>query len=155
MTYLVALNERPFSDYSSLLELEKLHKVKFIEKYEHRNSCGEFINYTRDYLFSKYVKNKLLRTNFIGVLNDGTTDEAIVEQEVIHFTFQDPNNFEPHLTVTEFNKSKDAQGLKRALFEDHNIEGILYKIVFLALDRASVNSILKSGLITLLKQDFE
>ena len=135
--------------------------MKFLEKYEHRNSCREFIDYTSDYLFNKDVKNKLLRTSFIGVLNDGTTDAAIVEQEVIYVTFLDPDNFEPcliFLTVAELNKSQDAQGLKRALFksfEDHNIEGILNKIIFLASNEASVNIGLKSGLITLTKQDFE
>ena len=65
---------------------------KFLEKYEHRNSCREFIDYFSDYLFNKDVKNKLLRTNFIGVLNDGTTDTAIIEQ-VIYVTFLDPGNF--------------------------------------------------------------
>ena len=48
--------------------------MKFLEKYEHRNSCREFIDYFSDYLFNKDVKNKLLTTKFIGVLNDGTTD---------------------------------------------------------------------------------
>ena len=159
MAYLIALKGRPFSDYSSLLELEKTHGVKFLEKYDHRNSCREFIDYTCDYLFNKDVKNKLLRTNLIGVPNDGTTDATIVEQEVIYAIFLDPDNFEPgltFLTVAELTKSQDAQGLKRALFkifEDHNIEGILNKIVLLALDGASVNSGLTSGLITLLKQD--
>ena len=36
----IALKGRPFSDYSSLLEL--------LEKYEHGNSCIEFIDYTSD-----------------------------------------------------------------------------------------------------------
>ena len=135
--------------------------MKFLGKYEHRNSCIEFIDCTSDYLFNKDVKNELLGTNFIAVLNDGTTDPAIAEQEVIYVTFLDPDNFEPRLTfstVAKLNESQDAQGLKRALFksfEDHNIEGILDKIVFLVSDGASVNSGLKSGIITLLKQDFE
>ena len=48
--------------------------MKFLEKCEHRNSCREFIDYTSDYLLNKDVKNKLLRTNVIGVLNDETRD---------------------------------------------------------------------------------
>ena len=84
--------------------------MKFLEKYEHRNSCREFIDYFSDYLFNKDVKNKLLTTKFIGVLNDGTTDTAIVEQ-VIYVTFLDPDNFQTRLTflaVAELNKSQDA-----------------------------------------------
>ena len=80
--YLIALKGRPFLDYSSLLALKKIHGVQFLEKYEHRNFFREFIDYTSDYLFNKDLRNKLLRTNFIGVLFDRTTDAAIVEQEV-------------------------------------------------------------------------
>ena len=98
VAYLIALKGRPFSDYSYLLELEKIHGVKFLEMYEHRNSCREFIDYTSSYLVNKDVKNKLLKTNLIGVLNDGTTNAAIVEQEVIYVTFLNPDNFEPCLT---------------------------------------------------------
>ena len=78
---LIALKGSPFSEYSSLLEIKKILQVKFLEKCEHRNSCREFIDYANDYLFDKDVKNKLLRTYFIGVLNDGTTDdiELLVE----------------------------------------------------------------------------
>ena len=68
-------------------------------------------------MFKKDVKKKVLRTNFTGVLNDGTTDAAI-EEQVIYVTFLDPDNFEPRLTcltAAELNESQDAQGLKRAL----------------------------------------
>lgn len=34
VAYLTALKGRPFSDFSSLLELEKIYRVKFLEKYE-------------------------------------------------------------------------------------------------------------------------
>ena len=68
-----------------------------LEKYKNRNSCREFIDYTKDYLLNKDVKNELLRTNFIGILNDGTADKANVEQEVICITFLNPNNFESSL----------------------------------------------------------
>ena len=99
--------------------------MKFLEKYEHRYYWKEFIDYTSDYLFNKDVRNKLLRTNFIGVLNDETSDTAILEQKVIYVTFLNPFTFEPRLTfltVVELNESQDAQGLKRALFgsfEEH------------------------------------
>ena len=157
--YLIALKETSFSDCSSL---QKIHEVKFLEKYKNRNSCREFIDYTKDYFPNKDVKNELLRTNFIGILNDGPADKATVEQEVICITFLNPNNFESSLTfftISElFKESQDAPGLKKALlksFEDHNIEGLLKKIVFLASDRASPNSSLKSDLIALIKQDIE
>ena len=97
MAYLIVLKGRLFSDYSPPLELEKINGMKFLEKYEHRYYWKEFIDYTSDYLFNKDVRNKLLRTNFIGVLNDETTDTAILEQKVIYVTFLNPFTFEPRL----------------------------------------------------------
>ena len=35
---LIALKGRSFSDYSLLLDFEKIHGAKFLEKYEHGNS---------------------------------------------------------------------------------------------------------------------
>ena len=119
--YLITLKGRPFSDYSVLSKLEKIHRVKFLEKYEYRNSCREFICYTSDFKLSyKDVKNKPLRTNFIDVLNDGTADVEIVEQKVIYVNrlwfrhFQILSNF---LTVAELHESQDTPGLKKALFK--------------------------------------
>ena len=74
-------------------------------------------NYTSKYLLNKDVKNKLLRTNFIVVLNVGTTDAAVIKQVVIHVNLLDRDNFGPcltFLTVADLNKSQDASGLKKA-----------------------------------------
>ena len=79
VAYLTALKGRLFSYYSSLVKLKKIHGVKSLEKYKHKNSCKEFIDYTSDYLINEDVKNKLLRTKFIGVLNDGTADAAVLD----------------------------------------------------------------------------
>ena len=50
---------------------------------------------------------KMLRINFweptlIRVLNDGTTDTAVIEQEGIYVTFLDPDSLEPGLTFLTF-----------------------------------------------------
>ena len=42
------IKREPNSDNSSLLELEKIHKVMILEKYGHGNSCREFIDYASD-----------------------------------------------------------------------------------------------------------
>ena len=54
--------------------------------------------------------------------------------------------------------SQDAAGLKNVIydsFKETNLEKVLSKIVFLASDGASVNSRMKSDLISLLKEDYE
>ena len=109
-------------------------------------------------MFDKDVREKVSRVNFITILNDGTTDAAIIEQEVVYFLFADPDTFEPSLaffSVIELTESQDAAGLKTALEEALKSKDmdIMDKTVFLASDGASVNSGLKSGLITLLKEE--
>ena len=74
------------------------------------------------------------------------------------FLFADPDTFEPSLaffSVIELTESQDAVGLKTALEEALKSKDmdIMDKTVFLASDGASVNSGLKSGLITLFKEE--
>ena len=68
------------------MESERLHDVKFLEKYENRVACENFISATGDYFFSEFVKSRL-EPGFIGFLNDGTLDTFTTEQEVLcHFS---------------------------------------------------------------------
>ena len=66
------------------MELERLHGIKFLEKYENRVDCQDFISATGDYFFSEH-------TNLIDNLNDETTDAATIEQEVLYVTFLAPD----------------------------------------------------------------
>ena len=109
---LIELRGRPFTDFSNLVVLERLHGIKFLEKYENQVACQDFISATGDYFFSEFVKSKLERANFIGILNDRTTDAATIEPEVLFVSFLDPDNYEPCLSflkVAEL-ESQDAQG---------------------------------------------
>ena len=81
VTYLIAKKGTPFTDYHDLIELEKLHSVKFDFTYDNRNACADFIRYLSQSLFEINVKSKLKRVNFITVLCDGATDAAIIEKE--------------------------------------------------------------------------
>lgn len=71
VAYLIALKGRPFTNFSNL--------SKFLEKYENRVACQDFISATGDYFFSESVKSKLEHANVIGILNDGTADAATIE----------------------------------------------------------------------------
>ena len=67
-----------------MIELEKLHKVKFqASTYENETACQNFINSVADYLFKTTVAEKLKRVNFIAIFCDGATDQSVTEQEVI------------------------------------------------------------------------
>ena len=93
ISYLIALRGRPFTDFSNLVDLGRLHGVKVLEKYKNQVPCQDFIS-LGDYFSSEFVKSKLEHANLIGILNDGATDAATTEQEVLYVTFLDPDIYE-------------------------------------------------------------
>ena len=103
-----------------------------------------------DYLFQTDVKEKVSRANFIAILTDGTTDAAIIEQEVMHPLYLDLDDFVPQLLHAAILKSAIVNA-----FTENGMEDALRKIVFFGSDETWTNSGLKSGLITKLKEDFE
>ena len=50
--YYIALKRTPFTDFKDLLDLEKLHGVKFQSgAYENETSCRDFIDSISEFLF--------------------------------------------------------------------------------------------------------
>ena len=83
VAYYIALKGRPFADFKDLIDLEKLHAVKFqYGAYEDETSSRDLIDSISEFLFMDNLYKKLLRVNFIAILFDGTTDASITEQEV-------------------------------------------------------------------------
>ena len=154
------LQRLPFTAFQNQVALEKLHGAKFTGAYENENACKNFIFGISEYLFEENVKKKLHLVNFIAILCDGSTDNSVIEQEVLYVIFTDPETFKPTMKFFEFvapTDSQDPPGLKNtifATFHKHSLESVLSKIVFLSSDGASVNSSKDSGLIRLLQEDF-
>ena len=162
VAYYIALEGHAFTDVKDMIELEKLHKVKFqASTYENETACRNFINSAAGYLFETTVAEKLKRVNFIAILCDGDTDQSVTEQEVIYVSFRDPDTLLPVLkffNIATPELSQDAVGLKEAIknaFKEKNLESVLDKMVFLSSDGASVNSGKKSGLIRMFLEDYE
>ena len=160
ISFHIALQRLPFTAFQNQVALEKLHGVKFTGTYENENACKNFIFGISKYLFEENVKKKLHLVNFIAILCDGSTDNSIIEQEVLYVIFTDPETFKPTMKFFEVvapADSQDAPGLKNpifATFHKHSLQSVLSKIVFLSSDGASVNSSKDSGLIRLLQEDF-
>ena len=135
VAYYIAKKGRPYSDFPELIELEKMHGVKFLSSYGHRNACKQFIHFISETIFNENVKNKLL--NFVTVLCDGSTDSSLVEKELIHAIFDDPETFAPTCSFFALKEpiSKDAAGIKQAIeesFQEKGLSDILKKTVFLS-----------------------
>ena len=75
ISHYIAVKGHAFTDFSDLIELEKLHNVKFqAGSYDNESACKDFIKNIAECFFDKDLYNKLLRVKFIAILCDGTTD---------------------------------------------------------------------------------
>ena len=119
ISFHIALQRLTFTTFQNQVALEKLHGVKFTGAYENENACKNFIFGISEYLFEENVKKKLHLVNFIAILCDGSTDNSVIEQEVLYVIFTDPETFKPTMKFFEVlapADSQDAPGLKSAIF---------------------------------------
>ena len=144
ITHFIALKGRPFTDFTNHIELEKLHEVKFnTGTYENESECRDFINGIASYFFNKNLLNKLKRVNFIAILVDGTTDQAVKEQEVLYIMFVDPDTHKPRLAFFEVLQmnvfDQSAGGMRDAIkapFKRNRLSNLLDKIIYSSADGA-------------------
>ena len=132
----IALQRLPFTTFENQVALEKLHGVKFTGAYENENACKNFIFGISEYLFEGKVKKKLHLVNFIAILCDGSTDNSVIEQEVLYVIFTDPETFKPTMKFFEVVATADCQnapGLKNAIFatfHKHSLESFFKENCF-------------------------
>ena len=84
-----------FTAFQNQVVLEKLHGVKFTSTYENENACKNFIFGISKCLFAENVKKILHLVNFIAILCDGSTDNSVIEQEVLYVIFTYPETLKP------------------------------------------------------------
>ena len=120
ISFYIVLQRLLFTAFQKQVALEKLHGVKFTSTYENENACKNFIFGISKYLFEENVKKKLHLVNFIAILCDGSTDNSIIEQEVLYVIFTDPETFKPTMKFFEVvapADSQDAPGLKNPILQ--------------------------------------
>ena len=159
IAYLLAYKGRPYSDFTDLVDIEKLHGVKFMpgNVYENDMGCKLFIHFAAKALYEREVKEKVKRANFVTVLCDGVTDAACIEKEVIYILFVDPDEFKATLGFLTLKsvESQDAQGIASAITsasEQCEISEKLPRIAFFESDGTAVNSGIRAGVIVMLQQ---
>ena len=120
ISFYIVLQRLPFTAFQNQVALEKLHGAKFTGAYENENACKNFIFGISEYLFEENVKKKLHLVNFIAILCDGSTDNSVIEQEVLYVIFTDPETFKPTMKFFEVvapADSQDAPGLKNPILQ--------------------------------------
>ena len=119
IAYLLAYKGRPYSDFTDLVDIEKLHGVKFMPGNVYKNDmgCKLFVHFTAKALYKREVKEKVKRANFVTVLCDGATDAVCIEKEVIYILFVDPDEFKATLGFLTLKsvESQDAQSIASAI----------------------------------------
>ena len=86
--YAVAKKGKLFSDFEYICELQIKNGLDLGENYLNDHACQKFVlsaaNIIRDDIKSVVAKN-----HFVSVLSDGSTDSAVVEQEIVYLCYID------------------------------------------------------------------
>ena len=88
--YFVAKQELPLTKYKEIRKHGKFHVVDTGDSYMTDVKAGEFIDVIAVDLKSKLCKD-LATANLFSVLCDGSTDSAVIEEEIIYDSYFDPN----------------------------------------------------------------
>ena len=81
LCFVMAKEDIPFAKYPALLDLEQRHAVDVGHAYHTTNSAKQFTTYIARSQRQEFL-NALPKDSFFSLLMDGTTDVAIVEDEV-------------------------------------------------------------------------
>ena len=86
IAYSAAKRGPRYTNFMDIIELEKLHNVKFFQggSYENELACRNSVNSCANLIFNEEVKEKLLKSNFICALRDGSTYLPVIEKGRIY-----------------------------------------------------------------------
>ena len=85
IAYYLAKRERPFTDYPHLITLEKKnHDIG--NSYITNRACAVFTDYIGKVTKESFAKD-FANARYYSVLSDGSTDSAVIEQEVYSICF--------------------------------------------------------------------
>ena len=89
IAFYLSKRERPFTDYPHLITLEKKNHVKNIgNSYITDRACAVFTDYIGKVTKESFAED-FAKARYYSVLSDGSTDSAVIEQEVVYvYTFQ-------------------------------------------------------------------
>ena len=175
VAYFVAKQQLPMSSaYPNLLQLELKHGVDVKGAYQNNVSCGTFIEYIGDDL-KQNLNTDLAKAKFFSVLRDGSTDSAVIKNEVIYALHFDPtpsnsDSVEVQMSFLHMHQTRhqNADGIAATLSENlkddiekgfqsigiKNIEASK-KLIGFTSDGASVNRGNKHSIKTILREKSE
>ena len=152
--YYLAHNERPFTDFPGLLELQYLNGVKVGETYKNDKAAATFVRHIAE-IYLGDLRDSINNSDFISIYSDGSTDRSTKEKEVIMVRV-----IENHYPVIKYLMIKEpentkAEGILEAIckaFEEVGVENYQAKTVGYCSDGAAVMMGEKKGVLKLFKE---
>ena len=155
IAYYLAKHERPFTDYPHLITLEKKNHLKNIgNSYVTNRACAVFTDYIGMVTKESFAED-FANTRYYSVLSDGSTDSAVIEQEVVYVLYLSKDGVPVDLSI-ESAENGDADGLKDCIskaFERIGITKFSERLLGLNVDGANVNTDTQNGLGAKIKEE--
>ena len=152
--YYLAKHVRPYSDYPIPLSLHGNNRVKVGTSYLNDHAATNFTDHIAE-VTRESLQKDVAKANFYSLLNDGSTDSGVIEQELI-CSFLNEGIPTPKYFSIESLSNADAEGIKEAIktaFARFGISNFTSHLLGLNVDGASVNMGIHRGLGILTKQE--
>ncbi|XP_061176042.1 zinc finger protein 862-like [Saccostrea echinata] len=116
--YAVAKNGKPFTDYLYLYELNMLNGLDLGGQYNNIHACESFVEAISQ-TYREKIQAEILKTNCVSILADGSTDAAVMEQEIVYLRYVQPYSGVPVCRQIDIVavQSSDASGILAALHQ--------------------------------------
>ena len=153
IAYYLAKNEKPFSDFPELLDLQELNGLDVQKGYRTDRAAAVFVDFIAESM-KLPLKECLMKAKYYSILQDGSTDTSVSEQELIYVLFL--YKVRPVLKFLSIENPPvaDAQHLVECVKEAFHRIGITYlfsHLYGLNVDDVSVNLGVYKGVATLLR----
>ena len=154
--YFIASEGEPFTKYPRLCILQEKNGVNMGKNYLNRQSCKVFVTSIGEVLrheTCEFIRN----ARFISILSDGSTDNGILEQEIVYLRYTgDGGKVQTRLADIVDLTYGHAQGVTDGIFKalesaEMPCEILAGKLIGINTDGASVNMGKKAGAIKLIK----
>lgn len=155
----IVLTEKPLSDFSNLVDLQKKNGVKFFEGKCHEKACKEFVMYLADVLRDD-VKQMLKRVHFFSLSMDGSQPRKTGHEKELLYCKVAIRGKAVELLLKCIHMDDyggNADDLKRAIDDvmiyDYDLkEEYSDRLVCVCADGASVNMGVYNGAVTQIKE---
>ena len=79
----IAKKGRPFTDLVWMCDLHQMKGLKIGETYRNRTQARNFVGYIAE-IERNRIQAQFSNAEFVSILSDGSTDSAVIEEEIVY-----------------------------------------------------------------------